>query len=223
MKTVSVIFRAAVVAAMLVASVGWSTSSQTAEPPETITIGEQVWMKKNLQVDKFRNGDPITHARTGLEWEIAMINEEPAWCYYDNDPAHGEKYGKLYNWYAVSDPRGLAPEGWRIPTVDDWSVLMDALGGDSVAGKRMKSTDSWADHQGRSGSGTNESGFSGFPGGLRYGDGSFEDAGHVGFWWLYPDHPRDFPRYRILSKNADEATIGSGNRERGFSVRCLRE
>lgn len=223
MKKVSLIFSAAVMTAMLVTSFGWSTSSETAESSEEITIGKQVWMTENLNVDTFRNGDPIPHARTNIEWERAMEKGEPAWCYYDNDPANGEKYGKLYNWYAVNDPRGLAPEGWKIPSVEDWSRLRDFLGGDSVAGKKMKFTDFWADHQGESGNGTNESGFSGLPGGLRYGDGSFEDAGHVGFWWLSPSHPTDYPRYRILSKNTDGAHGGFGNKERGLSVRCLRD
>ena len=83
-----------------------------------ITIGRQVWMTENLNVDKFRNGDPISHAKTDEEWVKAGENGSPAWSHYDNDPANGEKYGKLYNWYAVNDSRGLAPEGWKIPSDD---------------------------------------------------------------------------------------------------------
>jgi len=73
---------------------------------QTVTIGNQVWMTKNLNVDKFRNGDPIPHARTDEEWKKAGENEEPAWCYYESDTRNGEKFGKLYNWYAVNDKRG---------------------------------------------------------------------------------------------------------------------
>ena len=77
---------------------------------------------KNLNLDKFRNGDIIPEAKTNEEWSAADTNKNPAWCYYDNDPANGEKYGKLYNWYAVNDSRGLAPEGYKIPTIEE---LMD--------------------------------------------------------------------------------------------------
>ncbi len=223
MKKAPWIISAAAMTAMLVTGFSWSTSGEIAKSYEEISIGDQVWMTKNLNVEIFRNGDPVPHAATNVEWEIAMLKEEPAWCYYDNDPANGEKYGKLYNWYAVTDPRGLAPEGWKIPSADDLSTLTDFLGGDTDAGRKMKFTDFWADHQGESGSGTNESGFSGLPGGLRYGDGSFEDEGHVGFWWLFPGYPTDFPRYLILSKNTDGAHNGVGNKERGLSVRCLRD
>lgn len=73
---------------------------------EEVKIGDQIWMTRNLNVDKFCNGDPIPETKTNEEWIKAGENGKPAWCYYDNDPANGEKYGKLYNWYAVNDPRG---------------------------------------------------------------------------------------------------------------------
>ena len=88
---------------------------------QTITIGTQVWMTKNLDVATFRNGDPIPQAKTDEEWEKAGENQQPAWCYYDNDPANGAKYGKLYNWYAVNDSRGLAPVGYHIPSDAEWT------------------------------------------------------------------------------------------------------
>jgi uncharacterized protein (TIGR02145 family) len=106
-----------------------------------VTIGHQVWMTKNLDVDKFRNGDPIPQAKTDAEWEAAGKNKEPAWCYYNNDPANGVKYGKLYNWYAVNDSRGLAPVGYHIPSDAEWMQLTDFLG--SEAGSKMKSTTGW--------------------------------------------------------------------------------
>ena len=83
-------------------------------------IGKQYWTTKNLNVSRFRNGDPIPEAKTKDEWIQAGIKKQAVWCYYDNDFKNGTKYGKLYNWYAVNDPRGLAPEGWDIPTDDDW-------------------------------------------------------------------------------------------------------
>ena len=110
---------------------------------QTITIGTQVWMTKNLDVATFRNGDPIPQAKTNEEWEKAGENQQPAWCYYDNDPANGAKYGKLYNWYAVNDSRGLAPVGYHIPSDAEWTKLTDFLGGESVAGTKMKSKSGW--------------------------------------------------------------------------------
>ena len=110
---------------------------------QTVTIGKQVWMTKNLDVSTFRNGDPIPEAKTDEAWKAAGENKQPAWCYYDNDPKNGTKYGKLYNWYAVNDPRGLAPAGYHIPTDAEWTVLTNYLGGEDVAGKKMKSTSGW--------------------------------------------------------------------------------
>ena len=81
-------------------------------------------MTNNLNVDKFRNSDPIPQAKTIAEWEAAGINKQPAWCYYDNDASNGEKYGKLYNWFAVNDTRGLAPIGYHIPTNKEWSLFV---------------------------------------------------------------------------------------------------
>ena len=99
---------------------------------QTVTIGTQVWMTKNLDVATFRNGDPIPEAKSNEEWEKAGENKQPAWCYYDNDPANGAKYGKLYNWYAVNDPRGLAPEGWHVPSIDEWDECLNQIKIDDV-------------------------------------------------------------------------------------------
>jgi uncharacterized protein (TIGR02145 family) len=92
-------------------------------PYKTVNIGKQVWMTQNLNVSTFRNGDPIQEAKSAQEWKAAYDNKEPAWCYYDNDPKNGNKYGKLYNYYAVSDPRGVAPTGFHIPSVSEFKEL----------------------------------------------------------------------------------------------------
>jgi len=112
-------------------------------PVKGVAIGNQVWTTKNLDVATFRNGDAIPQAKTDEEWEAAGENKQPAWCYYENNTANGTKYGKLYNWYAVNDYRGLAPTGYHIPTDDEWTVLSTYLGGEAVAGKKMKSTSGW--------------------------------------------------------------------------------
>jgi uncharacterized protein (TIGR02145 family) len=110
---------------------------------KSVKIGTQTWMAENLNVSTFRNGDLIPEVKTKEEWKRAGDNKQPAWCYYDNDPKNGAIYGKLYNWYAVIDPRGLAPAGWHVPSDTEWTALGDYLGNTYVAGKKMKSTSGW--------------------------------------------------------------------------------
>jgi uncharacterized protein (TIGR02145 family) len=183
-----------------------------------VTIGNQVWMISNLNVDKFRNGDPIPHAKTDDEWNSAGFNQQPAWCYYGNDPANAAKYGKLYNWYAVNDPRGLAPEGWHVPSDDEWTVLTNALGGDD-AGTKMKSTNGWNED----GNGTNTSGFSGLPGGNRFGSGSFGSLGKIGVWWSSPEYSTSNARCRSLFYPIGSVSRHDSNKDLGLSVRCLKD
>jgi uncharacterized protein (TIGR02145 family) len=104
---------------------------------QTVTIGNQTWMIQNLNVSTFRNGDTIPEIKDGYEWERAGKEGRPAWCYYDNDTVKGIRCGKLYNWYAVIDPRGLAPEGYHIPSFEEWIVLEKFLNANSV---KMKKT-----------------------------------------------------------------------------------
>ena len=124
-----------------------STWAQSAEALEEIRIGKQVWSLKNLDVSYFRNGDPITEARTAEEWNNALAQGKPAWCYYENDPDYGARFqkpqeesvltGKLYNWFAVDDPRGLAPVGWHVPSQEEWDTLTVYLGGMPVADAKI--------------------------------------------------------------------------------------
>lgn len=108
---------------------------------KTVKIGEQVWMAENLNVERFRNGDLIPHAKTEEEWINASVKRIPAWCFYNNDPINSTTCGKLYNWYAVNDPRGLAPIGWRIPSEADWNLLVKYLGGSlNETSERTKNT-----------------------------------------------------------------------------------
>ncbi|MBC8490609.1 MAG: fibrobacter succinogenes major paralogous domain-containing protein, partial [Bacteroidetes bacterium] len=189
---------------------------------KTVKIGSQVWMAENLNVDKFRNGDAIPHAKTNEEWEKAGKNGEPAWCYYDNDPANGEKYGKLYNWYVVKDQRGLAPEGWHTPSDKEWTTLTDYLGGKDAAGKKMKSTSGWEDD----GNGTNESGFSGLPGGYRGYDGTVvENIGSYGYWWSTTASTSTRAWIRCLNSYYLGVSRGpvAQNKRFGFSVRLVRD
>jgi uncharacterized protein (TIGR02145 family) len=185
----------------------------------SVTIGSQVWMAANLNVDRFRNGDMIPQARTNEEWQRAFDNKQPAWCYYENDPANGAIYGKLYNWYAVNDPRGLAPEGWHVPTDAEWTMLSDGLGGPKVAGGKMKSTIGWTDN----GNGTNVSRFSGGPGAYRYFLGTFNYRGRVGGWWSATATSSGDAWSRFLTHIDDEVNRGGYHKGFGLSVRCLRD
>jgi uncharacterized protein (TIGR02145 family) len=122
-----------------------------------IIIGSQVWMAKNLNISKFNNGDTIHYAKTNYEWQVASENKQPAWCFYDNDPRNGIRYGKLYNWYAVNDVRGLSPKGWHIPSDKEWDSLILFLDPfynpfissdyptkrSEMAGNLLKSTSGW--------------------------------------------------------------------------------
>lgn len=185
---------------------------------QTVTIGTQIWMTENLSVDNFRNGDPIPQAKTRKEWKKAGDEGKPAWCYYDNDPANGAKYGKLYNWYAVNDPRGLAPTGYHIPTEKEWNVLTDYLGGKNVAGKKIKSTNGWNPN----GNGTNKSGFSALPGGHGYDDGSFGFVGVVGCWWSSTELYTDSAFFHQINLSEDNLQNSLSDKKFGFSVRCVR-
>jgi uncharacterized protein (TIGR02145 family) len=142
----------------------------------TVKIGEQTWMAENLNAATFRNGDPIPEVKTFEEWQKAGENHQPAWCYYDfrkiqDDPINGAKYGKLYNWYAVNDPRGLAPEGWHVSTDDDWTTLSNTVGGKEKAGYKLKSRTGWIDwnfensNDNNRGNGIDLYGFNALPGG----------------------------------------------------------
>jgi uncharacterized protein (TIGR02145 family) len=188
-----------------------------------VQIGKQIWMAENLNVDKFRNGDIIPQAITDEEWERAGDNGKPAYCYYNNDQKMVKKYGKLYNWYAVNDPRGLAPKGWKIPSCNDWKNLINFLGGLSIAGKNMKFTDFWAYHNGKSGSGTNASGFSGLPGGYRYYNGPFVSFGELGLWWSSAMKSKEYAFHHNMNSVCDFVYRDFDFKAFGKSVRCVRD
>ena len=185
----------------------------------SVKIGNQIWMTENLNIGRFQNGDIIPEAKTAEEWKAAGNTKRPAWCYYHNDPKNGDKYGKLYNWYAVKDTRGLAPEGWHVPSDAEWTVLSTFLGGKDVAGKKMKSTSGWDDN----GNGTNSSGFSGLPGGYRSYYGDFANVGGSGHWWSTSESYETAAWSRRLSYYYSDLIRDDYSKNYGFSVRCVRD
>ena len=184
-----------------------------------VKIGNQVWMKENLGVDYFLNGDPIPQAKTDEEWKKAGENKQPAWCYYENDLTNGAKYGKLYNWYAVNDSRGLAPKGWHVPTDNEWKTLTNYLGGIDVAGSKMKSTRSWIKNL----NGSNESGFSALMGGHRCDYGTFYHIRNAGYWWSSTEYDASNFWLRILFYNKGKVYRNYYDKAYGISVRCLKD
>ena len=209
------------VASLLLITNGCATKEKNSNTDGVITIGTQKWMSENLDVITFRNGDIIPEAKTDEEWKLAGENGKPAWCYLINDTANN-KFGKLYNWYAVNDPRGLAPEGWHVPTDTEWTNLIDFLGGGEVAGSKMKATTGWKEN----GNGTNESAFSGLPGGSRGRDGAFDSnsgGGTIGGWWSSTETYTDYAWTRYLSFTVRYAYKDYYYKELGFSVRCLKD
>jgi uncharacterized protein (TIGR02145 family) len=185
----------------------------------TIVIGTQYWMRENLDVVTYRNGDVIPQVTDASAWAGLTSG---AWCYYNNDVANGAIYGKLYNWYAVNDTRGLAPKGWHVPTDAEWTILTDKLGGTVVAGGKMKSvgTTRWTTPNT---SATNENGFTGLPGGFRDYYGTFFYIGNFGFWWSSSEYDTASAWFRNLYYNGGNASRDNYDKKNGFSVRCLRD
>jgi len=183
---------------------------------QDVKIGTQTWTSKNLDVTTYRNGDKIPQVQDANAWEKLTTG---AWCYYENKAENGTKYGKLYNWYAVMDARGLAPKGYHIPTDKEWTMLTDYLGGDSIAGAKMKRRSGWKNN----GNGTNASGFAGLPGGYRSYDGYFSNVGANGYWWSSSESDTYDAWYRYLYSNNGNVYRSSAYKQNGFSVRCLRD
>ncbi len=188
---------------------------------ESIKLGKQEWMLKNLDVDRFRNGDLIPHIKDKEEWMKAGKNKQPAWCYYDNNSENGKIYGKLYNWYAVNDKRGLAPVGWLVPRNEEWIKLEDYIGGKTIAGVKMRLVGTAYWYPPNDGI-TDDFSFSALPGGLRNINGSFGFFRKSAFFWSAEIRSKyDWLRY--LNGNDSDVKRISTSKSVGGSVRCLRD
>jgi len=190
---------------------------------DTVIIGTQVWMLKNLDVDKYRNGDPIPQVTDSAQWENLTTG---AWCYYNNNPAVGPVHGKLYNWYAVNDPRGLAPAGWHVPTHAELALLTTYLGGELVAGGKLKEagTSHWLSPNTGA---DNSSGFTAIPGGMRCtgfsGMSQYPYGGCVGNFWSSTHYSAEWAWASKLTCLQASFLSGDLMKKCGFSVRCVRD
>lgn len=205
-------------------STSTTTSTTTVDPcldcvAHDLTIGTQTWTGCNLDVTTFRNGDPIPEVTDPSAW-IGLTT--PAWCYYDNTSVNGPTYGKLYNWYAVNDPRGLAPVGYHIPSDTEWTTLTSYLGGSTIAGGALKQQGfcHWLGQN----TATNSSGFSGLPGGTRTTGGSFfASVGLYGNFWSTSQYDPTASYFLSLYVADNTATIQVANNIDGQSVRLIKD
>lgn len=187
---------------------------------KTVTIHGQVWMAKNLNVSHYRNGDPIRHAVTPAEWADAARKKEGAWCYYRNRSGDALVYGKLYNWYAVNDPRGLAPKGWKIPSDKEWESLAGAFGGKLFAAGNLKSASFWPS-SGKPVAG--RTGFCALPGGYRRNDGRFFYKGVNGLFWTSTMFVKGYAWFRNMNDRNEFLFRNDTSMENGLSVRCVKD
>lgn len=201
-----------------------TSTTTTVECPDCISglpisIGTQEWTNCNLDVTTYRDGTPIPEVTDPTVWANLTTG---AWCYYDNDSANGTTYGKLYNWYAVNDPRGLAPVGYHVPTDEEWTTLTTFLGGETVAGGKMKETGlcHWTSPNTDA---TNISGFTGLPGGYRNFNGTFSGIGYVGYWWSSSEDDTANAWGFYLNYSNGNGYRGSTTNTYGSSLRLIKD
>ena len=202
---------------------------------KTIKIGKQVWMAENLKTTRYRNGEAISNVKDPIPWGTTTSG---AWCDYKNLPLNGNKYGHLYNWYAVADPRNIAPEGWHVPTDAEWTELENFLianGGNwdgtttgNKIGKSLAAATNWKSYTTEGAIGfdiliNNSSGFTALPGGFRSSGGAFDSIGGDGNWWSSTEGGAAGAWGRGLGYSGNGLGRGLNTKSYGFSVRCLRD
>ncbi|MFT5884938.1 MAG: hypothetical protein ACI9IP_001398 [Arcticibacterium sp.] len=185
-----------------------------------------MWMAENLKTTRYNDGEAIPIKTDNTDWETASSDRAPAYTWYDNESANLITYGALYNWYAIdtssNGSKNVCPTGWHLPTDGEWTTLESYLGGAVAAGGKMKEAGlaHWTTpNEGA----TNESGFAGLPGGIRFTNGAFFFIGDFGDWWSSTSNNTTNAWYRYLDYNSDDVSRSDSNKGFGFSVRCLRD
>lgn len=185
---------------------------------ETVKIGQHVWMAENLRVSRYRNGDPVPEVKAGNSWAAQTSGARSS---YENDAENGKTYGMLYNWHAVNDARGLAPEGWHVATDREWQELAEALGGEQEAGGALKAPGKWGDPASESGNG---SGFEALPSGARRdADGGFLMRGQFARFWTSTPASNGKALARALGFYDNALRGGEVGPKNGFAVRCVKD
>ncbi len=180
---------------------------------KSILLGKQEWMMDNLKVTKYRNGQPIPHIQDSIVWNAW---KNGAYVFYKNDTKHGI----LYNWMAVNDSRGVCPTGWHVPSSFEWDTLAKFLGGNEVAGGKMKAKLHW---ETPNTSATNESSFHALPKGMYGVNGSFNNIGKNAYWWSSSEHGVSSAWGREIGFNESALFAGHGDKRDGLSVRCIKD
>ena len=207
-----------IVSSLIMSSCRGGTIDQEGKSIKSIKIGNQKWMAENLNVSHFRNGDTIPEARSSGDWKRMGEEGKPAWCFIQNDPENGRKFGKLYNWYAVNDPRGLAPKEWHVASDDEWTGLIDFLGGGVLAALKIRTT-GFTNNM----NGSDENSFSGLPGGCRNSSGVFYGIDSFGYWWSATEFDTSSAYLRILNYVTCDINFQNFAKIYGVSVRCIRD
>ncbi len=186
----------------------------------TIQIGTQTWMMENLRVTKYRDGSLIPNTPSTNTWNNLITG---TWCYYNDNSQNNADYGKLYNWHAVNDSRGLAPAGWHIPTYTEWATLESYLGGNGTAGGKLKETGTSHWNSPNSGA-TNSSSFAALPGGLKQSSGACSYQKDFGFWWSTSvDGNNMVSALNLDASNAFSNCSYQSPKYLGLSVRCIKD
>jgi len=186
---------------------------------KTVVIGTQTWIAENLRNTHYQNGESILEVRDTTTW----INlSTGAYCDYNNSSSIVATYGRLYNWYAVKDSRNIAPNGWHVATEADWEVLTTYLGGESIAGGKLKEI-GLTHWQSPNTGATNETGFTGLPGGFCFVDGVSFYMGSIARWWSSTKIDNTSAQGRVMAYNSGEFHIGSYSMLFGLSVRCVKD
>ncbi len=184
---------------------------------KTVKIGNQIWMAENLKTTRYNDGTPIPNVMDNEKWKKL---KEGACCYYNNAYSKSLTYGMLYNWYAVNTGK-LAPKGWHIPSDAEIQAFLSFLGGEIIAGERLKSTSGWENN----GNGKNSFGFNGLPAGIRTIDGTFQVVGYYSYFWSSTeDYSKDGYGlgHNLRYENSGSYRI-STSKSSGFSVRCIKD
>jgi uncharacterized protein (TIGR02145 family) len=183
----------------------------------TVSIGQQVWMAENLKTKHYRNGDSIPIVINGHQWCYLSTG---ACCDYENIPRFVETFGKMYNFFAVADLRGLCPSGWHVPSMTEWLQMVEYVGGEDVAGGKLKEAgiEHWlTPNKGA----TNESGFTALPGGRRDCESIY--MGHIGTWWSSTQSDQLNGRGYTIQYGSEKAMEDSGMKQEGMYIRCVKD
>ncbi|MDB5228776.1 MAG: hypothetical protein JWN78_2969 [Bacteroidota bacterium] len=184
-----------------------------------VIIGSQIWMRDNLDLSTFQNGDRIPEVNDDVTWVTNGIIQKPASCYSES-MTYFNGYGKLYNWYAANDARGICPEGWSVPDNKDWEQLINYLGGEKEAFSKLGDSKAWT-----KGTFNNSSGFTALPAGVRNesNDGKFSAKGYATMWWSSTPSDDEYGSAFHLNGYYTSFVRGDKYKRNGYSIRCIKK